>query len=243
MKSTILFIVTFLILASCKNQYVQYDENIEFKDSVCKTVLDGFSEFKINRTTVFDIQQAFDKSQASEPDDTKESFKPTFRDGFMLFNSDSLASLLQQRTNINQYVIPGMYGKYKVGEIEVEDLYLLCINDTLIGILIHYVPDLIKEGFITKYGEGVGSYTNKSFIDYKDPNKDKLDVSEYRMWKNNNVIAEYTYKVSNNTTYNKNTLRIYDKSKLDKVEQIIVNLYRLLENQNKRKIQKSLELI
>ena len=71
MKSTILFIVTFLILASCKNQYVHYDENIEFKDSVCKTVLDGFSEFKINRTTVFDIQQAFDKSQASEPDDTK----------------------------------------------------------------------------------------------------------------------------------------------------------------------------
>jgi hypothetical protein len=99
------------------------------------------------------------------------------------------------------------------------------------------------EGFISKYGEGVGFYINKSFIDNSDTNNDKLDISEYHKWKNNNIIAEYTNNCSTKGTHNTNILKIYDKTKLDKAEQIIINLYRFLENKNKKKIQKSLELI
>lgn len=217
-------------------------DSINFKN--CKS-LEGIAEFKINKFTITDFRKIHKTIQANLESYLQNELKSDFSNGFTnIYYTDTLNSILEIETSIRQYKLGGFGGKYKIGNIELNNLYLLFYNDTLIGIQMTDVPDVIKEAFIAKYGEGKGYHKDNS-IHYKDHRKSIISVKEVRLWENNFILAEYEYELeSHPKLLGKESLIIRDKTgnfeQYEKDVQVIVS--RLFQEQKEAR-QRSIDMI
>lgn len=245
---TISFVL--LLLFSCSDITESRKENVEFvsSDSInfenCKD-LEGFAEFKINISTTKDIEKIFKSVQDPLKDYLRGNFEPSFSNGFSKIHyTDTLNSILLNETSIRQYDLCGLFGKYKIGDIEVDNIYLLCYNDTLIGVSIKSPPDAIIKAFISKYGDGKGSRHLNS-VHFKDSKKNTISVSENRVWENETLIASYILMLESHPKLRSNELLvIQDKTgKIERYNSELSAIESRLSKEKKERREKAIEMI
>ena len=133
----VLFVLIISILSSCNSttEIERINEHFDITDSVnyinCKD-LQGIGELKINISTIKDIKKIFNSIQSPLKDYLQDKFEPKFNKGFTNISyNDTLHSLLLKETSIRQYDLCGLFGKYKIGDIKLDDIYLLCYKTRL----------------------------------------------------------------------------------------------------------------
>ena len=248
----ILLPVMLLFMCSCtdivesKLEFTEFDitDSLNYENS---KDLKGLAEFQINKTTVKDIKAIYDEIQKSNKYYLRFDFKPDYSDGFTgIYLRDTLYTILEKETTIRQFRFGSLGSEYRIGEIEIDRLFLLCYNDTLIGIEIKTPPDVIVETFISKYGSGKG-YKNTNSFYFKDSKNDKVDLSEHRTWENNSLISEYHMifesKPNQDKRFHENLI-IRDKTgKFEQFQGEIAAIKNKLKQEKDEKLQKSIEMI
>lgn len=246
----VLFVLIISILSSCNSttEIERINEHFDITDSVnyinCKD-LQGIGELKINISTIKDIKKIFNSIQSPLKDYLQDKFEPKFNKGFTNISyNDTLHSLLLKETSIRQYDLCGLFGKYKIGDIKLDDIYLLCYNDTLIGIKMRSLPDIIKEIFINKYGTGQGSYIKKCVYP-KNPKDDIINVDENRIWKNKSVIASYSLQLTNKPKIkHRESFEITDNTgKMNQFYNELEAIHARLKKEKEDRMKKSIEMI
>ena len=232
-----------------KELSLKKEEHFSVTDSINyikSSTLKGFSEFIINQISVKDIIKIHNRNQAELKPYLKVPFKRDFTEGYFKIDyfDEDLISLLNRQKRIAQYHI----SNYKINELVISSVYLLCIDDTLSGIYIPYCDDIIIETFIKKYGSGSGYKINNSEL-ATDPISKKesiiLDVSENRVWENKSVKAEYCSVVTTKySTHSNSYLLISDKSgRFTRLDNLLKRAKQLKKNEEDKQKDEIINII
>ena len=176
----------------------------------CKE-LKGLGDFIIDQTT---YKEALKDNNITKPDMLKHS---SFSSGFWEvsvidawgadYDRYEMATYVEkQATAIKQLEVSDDIYKYKVGEIEIENISLAFYRDTLVAISFDCTSQILNH-YISKYGDGKGKY-----YDYKElrgKNYYKHIHEEERLWTNNILTMEYKDVCNMLTTKNEDTYTAY----------------------------------
>ena len=188
----ILLILSVALVTACSQPEIRNEVFEPTLDSLyvqCKD-LKGLGSLHIGKTTLRQVQK--DKGITLH-----EYFrKPSFVGGYWgesAYDRGWGTYLDKKTTKIKQFKITDINSKYKIGELEIEDVCLAFYNDTLVAISFDCTGEMLKH-YISKYGAGKGSnyeytyrkgeYGNSNFVfEYKH--------IENRLWANEYVSMEY----------------------------------------------------
>lgn len=214
MKRILIVFASVLTLLSC-SQPVVLEETFDLPiDSLyirCQN-LKGLGQLHIGKTTSEQLRK--DKGITLH-----EIFrKPSFANGYWGVSSilyDDLYKYLNENAkNIKQYHITDVVSKYKIGELEIDDVCLAFYNDTLVGIAFDCTNEMLNH-YISKYGSGNGrkyNYTyRKGEYGSKNFTFEKKEIEE-RVWMNENLTMEYKYHWEQRTAPNEKEKLYHTKS-------------------------------
>ena len=190
-----LFLFLVIALASCNNVSnastivdEKFDPPLDSLYIQCKD-LKGLGELLIGQSTYRQVKK--DKGITLSPIlfDTYTNFYNGF---WGESSSMEMAHYVEDNAKqIKQFHV----GKYKVGELEIDDVDLAFYRDTLVAISFDCSDEILKH-YITKYGNGKGNNYRKSYYrgEYGTAGY-VLESEEYenRMWTNERVKIEYKH--------------------------------------------------
>ena len=108
---------------------------------------------------------------------------------------DIIRYIDKNATAIKQINITDFIYKYKIGDLEIDDVKLAFLEDTLVAISFDCTPEMLGH-YISKYGNGRGRKYEYSFRkgESSDNNyKYECNDEEERFWSNGHVSMQYKY--------------------------------------------------
>ena len=204
----ILFILFVITLAACNSIGTKptitdeaFNPSIDSLYAQCQE-LKGLGNLQIGKTTLRQVKR--DKG-ITMPEFMRS---PSFINGHWgisaLSNYELGEYLDKKATSIKQFQISDCIHKYKIGEIEIEDVCLAFYRDTLVAISFDCTGDILNH-YIEKYGNGKGNKYTYSFVKgkYGTPNFTfESKHIENRTWANERVTMEYKYHWEQRTAPN-----------------------------------------
>ena len=191
-----------------------YDTPIDSLRIRCKN-LKGLGNLDIGKTTLQQVRR--DKSITMP----SILLKPTFSGGFWCVDDDKLSSYLNTKAKIiKQFEIGDCFYKYKIGDVEIEDVCLAFYRDTLVAISFDCSSTILNH-YISKYGKGIGKHYEFTKIKGEYGQKNYIfehTHKEEHTWMNEKVTMEYKYNWSQNqrqVLYNNKTCVISSNDKYE----------------------------
>ena len=200
------FIASLLLLCSCMGTKYEVEERNDVfaptQDSLFTqcSKLKGLGTLEIDKTTYRQLKKDTGLSVYT----SSYLLGSDFYFGEWGCKNSEMSRFLEQSKSIKQVRIPD----YKIGDIELKgDIFLAFLDDILVAISLEDNFYKIREGVISKYGNGKGH--DKWYLKSHGVNGDrdfyleKLE-DEVRVWENENVKFEYVdyweSKIQNNVT-------------------------------------------
>lgn len=254
MKQAALFFLL-LIITSCscnQNQYQKLPDGTirkpeivneyfsETPDSMlikCQD-LHGFGPFIIGKTT-------FKEASRQTKIFPYETNRNDFYGSYSLWSIDDydIAHLMENDKRIKR--LDGSL-KFKIGELEFNDIVLAFYNDTLVAITFdpEYDEQILKH-YINEYGNGDGHKIIENYF-YKDYSKDRYYSNIEHTWYNKNVKFTYKYYFKNSgtrTVYEEEFLMIDNTGKFEKFLEIQQSIVNAAHAKEKDALQESFDLL
>lgn len=181
---------------SCNRPQISSETFDITDDSLCAKCKDlsGLGNLKIGVTTIKSLKN--DKGITLPKHELTSSFSDN-EWGVTLYDFEMKRYIEKKATSISQINITDISYKYKIGEIEIEDVKLAFLNDTLVAISFNCTSEILNY-YISKYGNGRGKkyeYLHKKGT-YGDENYEyEFKCEEERLWANENVSMIYKQNI------------------------------------------------